>query len=120
MDFPVQVLDFQLAQEWADLMRAFLMGLTWMAVLGALAILLGSVVEASCSAVRSRRFWCPSIGRDVQVQFDECGPPGFRHVLRVVECSAFEPPSAIACRRVCRDATCRRPGAPFELSGLRA
>jgi hypothetical protein len=101
-------------------MRMFLAGLAWIALLGALAVVVGSVIAASFRALRLRRFWCPWVGRDVQVLFEEWGPPGFRQVLRLAECSAFEPAPAIACRRACLDETCRRLAAPLELSGMLA
>ena len=108
MDWPVEIMASQLAQEWEALMYAFAGMLAWAAWLGVLALALGSVVGASCRTVRPRRFWCPAARRDVEVRFEEGGPPGFRQALRVVECSAFEPAFAVACRRDCKDATRRR------------
>ena len=105
MDWPVQV---QLAQEWEGLVGAFTAVLTWVAGLGVLVIVLGSVITASWRAVRPREFWCSSAGRDVEVLFEEWGVPGFRQTLRVVACSAFEPGCTVACRRGCKDATHRR------------
>lgn len=109
MDGPAEVMAFQVTQEWDALMQALTTVLAWTAWLGVVAIALGSVMEASCRAVRPRRFRCPSAGRDVEVLFEEAGVPGFRQTLRVVECSAFEPAATIACRRGCKDATRRRP-----------
>ncbi len=111
MDWQVEIMASQVAQEWEALMRAFAALLAWTAGLGVLAIALGSVVGASCRTVRPRRFWCPAARRDVEVLFEEGGPPGFRQTLRVMECSAFEPAVAVACRRGCKDATRRRPAA---------
>ena len=109
MDWPVEIMASQLAQEWEALMGAFAAVLAWMVWLGALAIAFGTVTGASCRTVRPRRFWCPGVHRDVEVLIEEGGAPGFRQTLRVVECSAFEPALAVACRRDCRDATCRPP-----------
>ena len=111
MDWPVEIMSSQLAQEWEVLMRAFAAVLAWTASAGVLAIALGSVIGASCRTVRPRRFWCPAACRDVEVLFEEGGFPGFRQTFRVVECSAFEPALAVACRRGCKDATRRRPSA---------
>ena len=111
MDWPVEIMASQLAREWEALMGAFAAVLAWTAWLGVLAIALGSVMGASCRTVRPRRFWCPATHRDVEVLFEEAGPPGFRQTLRVVECSAFEPALAVACRRGCEDATRRPPSA---------
>jgi hypothetical protein len=111
MDWPMEVMASQLAQDWEELTGALSGVLAWMGWLSILLIGLGSVIVASCRAVRPRRFWCPSGGRDVEVLFEEWGPPGFRQAIRVAECSAFEPASAVACRRGCMDATRRPPAA---------
>jgi hypothetical protein len=115
MDWQVEVLAAQLGQDWEELMGALSAILGWMGGLGVLAMALGSVIAASCRAVRPRHFWCSSAGRDVEVLFEESGPPGFRQTLRVVACSAFEPASAVACRRSCKDATYRPPVARLQL-----
>ena len=108
MDWPAEVMASQLAQEWEALTHAFSTVLALTAWLSVLTMALGSVVAASCRTLRPRRFWCPSARRDVEVLFEERGAPGFRQTLRVMECSAFEPAFAVACRRGCKDAT-RRP-----------
>jgi hypothetical protein len=113
MDWPLDspdVMGPQLAQEWEALMAALATVLAWTALLCVLVIAFGAVAAASGRAVRPRRFWCPSAGRDVEVLFEEGGPPGFRQALRVIECSAFEPAFAVACRRDCKDATHRPRG----------
>lgn len=62
-------------------------------------------------AVR-RRFWCGWSGRDVEVAFVERGFPGIPWAVAVRSCSAFDPPTAIECRRQCVDAAFRRQWAP--------
>jgi hypothetical protein len=114
MDWPLDVMGSQLAQEWEALMAALAAVLAWTALLGVLVIAFGGVAAASCRAVWHRRFWCPSASRDVEVLFEEGGPPGFRQALRVIECSAFEPAFAVACRRDCKDATRRPRGRVLE------
>jgi hypothetical protein len=111
MDWPLEVTVSQLARDWDELMRGLSAVLAWTAWLGVLVVSLGTGIGASRRAVRPRRFWCPWVGRDVEALFEERGPPGFRQTLRVAACSAFEPASAVACRRGCTDATCRRLGA---------
>ena len=111
MDWPMDAMASQLAQEWEALMAALGAVLAWAAAVGVLVFAFGSVTAASCRAVRPRRFWCPSAHRDVEVLFEEGGPRGFRHALRVMECSAFEPAFAVTCRRDCKDATRRPPAA---------
>jgi hypothetical protein len=51
---------------------------------------------------RRRRFWCRGAQREVEVEFQESGVPGFARV-RVLSCSVFDPPTAVSCRRDCID-----------------
>lgn len=107
--------DTALAQAWAVLMRGFM---EILAVVAGTAVLIAAgwgLVPASSKTVRPRQFWCPGMRRDVEVAFEESGPPGFRRALRVVECSAFECKSAVSCQRRCLDPT-RRP--PFRSPSL--
>jgi nucleotide-binding universal stress UspA family protein len=60
-----------------------------------------------------RRFWCPWSRREVEVTFVERGLPGLSRAVSVDGCSAFDPPSAVACQRSCVDATLRRPWLPL-------
>jgi hypothetical protein len=53
------------------------------------------------AAVRRRRFWCPGSRRDVEVEFEEVGLPGFRRAVAVRSCSVFDPPESIRCKRRC-------------------
>jgi hypothetical protein len=48
-------------------------------------------------------FWCATIGRDVEVRF---------RLGRVLSCSNFENPSAIACARRCADRSFRMQWSP--------
>jgi len=57
--------------------------------------------------VRRRHFWCELSGREVEVEFEEDGFPGFR-LASVVSCSAFEPATAVACDRRCGDPVLHR------------
>jgi len=59
-----------------------------------------------------RRFWCASRGRDVEVDFVERGLPGLPSGVGVQGCSAFDPPTAIGCRRRCLDPAYRRQWPP--------
>ena len=120
MDFALDVLGSRQAEEWEAMMQALWTVLAWTTLLGTLTVALARLIWASLRALRPRRFWCPAVGRDVEVRFEEWGPPGFRQVLRVAACSVFDPASALACRRVCLDVTRRRPSAPLGLSGIRA
>lgn len=48
-----------------------------------------------------RRFWCEQAGREVEVAFEEAGPPGPRRFIAVVSCTAFEPSTRVWCDRAC-------------------
>jgi hypothetical protein len=47
----------------------------------------------------SRSFWCPRRGAQVTAEFQEDVWDGRR--LDVTRCSAFDPPTAVACDKVC-------------------
>jgi len=59
-----------------------------------------------------RYFWCPIHQREVEVEFEERGLPGFRMALGVRSCSVFEPPTAVDCERRCLDPAFRQRWAP--------
>jgi hypothetical protein len=64
-----------------------------------------------------RRFWCSWSGREVEVAFVERGLPGLSRAVSVQACTAFDPPSAVACQRYCLDATRRRTWLPLVPAG---
>jgi hypothetical protein len=80
-------------------------------VLGALLFLVPLVVIFS-RATRHRRFWCAHSRREVEVQFQESGLPGFRCSRSVKSCSVFDPPTEVACHRRCLDRDFRRQWEP--------
>jgi hypothetical protein len=57
----------------------------------------------------TRSFWCPFRNRRVTAEFREDAWDGKR--LEVTRCSAFDPPTAIDCERLCLGLK-RLPGAP--------
>jgi hypothetical protein len=59
--------------------------------------------------VRRRRFWCSRAHRDVVVEFADAGLPGMRRSANVWSCTAFDPPTAVTCRRECVDPEFREP-----------
>ena len=61
--------------------------------------------------VRRRHFWCALSEREVEVEFEEHGFPGFRSAA-VRSCSAFEPAAAVVCDRRCEDPVYRRQWEP--------
>ena len=97
MDWPVGY-DGADIQAWVDSVASAywpLMG--WAA--GVL-ILLSLAVLLTSFPVR-RRFWCDDAGREVDVEFEEDGPPGRRRFIAVVSCTAFQPSTRVQCRRAC-------------------
>jgi hypothetical protein len=48
-----------------------------------------------------RRFWCEQAGREVDVAFEEDGPPALRRYIAVVSCTAFSPSTLVQCHRAC-------------------
>jgi hypothetical protein len=64
------------------------------------------------SAIRRRRFYCAQNGREVEVEFEEHGLPGFRRAVAVRSCSMFDPPTAVECGRRCLDSGFRRQWEP--------
>jgi hypothetical protein len=77
--------------------HALAWGIFGWGVVVALMVLLGALAVR----VRRRRFWCAQAWREVEVEFEERGFPGFRRPTAVLSCSAFEPPTAVGCRRGC-------------------
>jgi hypothetical protein len=65
-------------------------------------ILLFLAVLITSSPVR-RRFWCEQAGREVDVAFEEDGPPALRRYITVVSCTAFSPSTLVQCHRACLD-----------------
>jgi nucleotide-binding universal stress UspA family protein len=63
--------------------------------------------EARRVHVARRAFWCREQDREVMVEFEMQGVPGFRSPVEVRSCSAFDPPTDIACERRCLDPTFR-------------
>lgn len=61
--------------------------------------------------IRRRHFWCEETRREVEVEFEERGLPGFRCATTVLSCSVFDPPTAVHCGRHCleRDVRARVP-----------
>ena len=67
---------------------------------------------------RRRRFWCAGAHRDVEVEFEERGIPGFRKVVAVLTCTAFDAPSDVSCNRRCLDPDHRLKGPIADPAGL--
>ncbi|MBI4635771.1 MAG: hypothetical protein HY727_05425 [Candidatus Rokubacteria bacterium] len=61
---------------------------------------------------RRRHFWCALAQREVEVELERAGLAGFWDTVAVRSCTAFDPPSAVACARRCLDASFRRQWEP--------
>lgn len=67
-----------------------------------------SLAGALPGVSRRHRFWCIAMRREVEVRLEESGVPGLRLATAVRSCTAFDPPTAITCRRRCLDVAFRR------------
>ena len=86
----------------------------WAAFIWAAAFVLVALILtllATC-VVRRRAFWCPGVGREVEVEFEDRGLLGFRR-HDVLTCSAFEHPHELTCGRDCLREE-GRVGMPFD------
>lgn len=119
MDWPFVAGGGDIERAWA----AWLQGLA--DALGPGLILMGVVLTGLLflvplnvpRVVHRRCFWCAQARRDVEVEFEESGLPGFRRALAVRRCSVFDPASAVRCKRRCLDSAFRRlwePGFPVH------
>lgn len=70
-------------------------------------VLLVGLVMLFRQARRMRRFWCPFVRQEVEVEFERRGLPGLGR-LAVRSCSMFDPSTAVACGRRCVDGEVRR------------
>jgi nucleotide-binding universal stress UspA family protein len=75
-------------------------------------VLLVGHAEASPPVVRLRRIWCAEHREEVEVEFEMRGLPGLRHPAAVRSCTAFDPPTAVACSRGCLDPVFRKQWEP--------
>ena len=62
--------------------------------------------------MRHAAFWCALTEREIEVKFDVRGIPGLQRRRGVVNCTAFDPPTAVACSRRCLDSAFRRQWKP--------
>ncbi len=81
-------------------------------------VIVMKVRESSGRRPRYRRLWCPLVGREVEVAFEERRALCFRHPVGVTTCSVFEPPNLPACDQRCVDSTFRRRWWPVLPIGL--
>ena len=103
MDWPFERMGYDLAQAWTGWLQDLTSLATW-AVWGLLLLMLAVGFATSWSkGVRRGRLWCPLNRRYAEVAFAEEGFHGFRRPVAVTQCSIFEPPSSVVCRRSCLD-----------------
>ncbi|HXJ84671.1 MAG TPA: hypothetical protein VMS64_39020 [Candidatus Methylomirabilis sp.] len=85
-------------------------GLLYSGIVIVVALCLGSMFVIR--TIRRRSFWCAEAQREVEVEFEGRGWPGFGLSLAVRGCSVFDPPSCVQCRRRCLDSGFRRQWEP--------
>ena len=73
------------------------------------AVLFLLLIAFLCAPAVRRRFWCVAARRPVDVDFEEGGLPWRRRPLKVVSCSAFDPPTEVTCKCTCLECTGRLP-----------
>lgn len=88
-------MDWVMSYGWTGMVSWGLMA--W-AVGAALVVLLATL---AASRPARRHSWCEQAGCEVDVEFEEHGVPGLRRFIAVRRCSAFEPTTAVTCRRSC-------------------
>jgi len=98
MDWPMGY-DGADVQVWAE-SAASTYWWAWLGWTAGALILLFLAVLITSFPVR-RRFWCEQVGREVDVEFEEDGPPLLRRFIAVVSCDAFEPSTQVRCNRAC-------------------
>ncbi len=104
MDWPVESLGWDIQEAWVQsAANALAWGIFgWGVLVGVLVLLTMWAIR-----VRRRRFWCEGVQREVEVDFEERGLPGFQRPTAVLSCSVFDPPTAVSCRRECLDPDAR-------------
>ena len=91
--------DAGIRDAWIVSLQSFADVIGW-AMLTALIILLPMAVLLTPRRQR-RRIVCPLKGHAMRVQLDACGIPGLLWSATVRSCSAFDPPTAVACDGAC-------------------
>ena len=86
-------------QAWAESAASIYWWPLFAWVAGAVVLLFFAVLVTGFPV--RRRFWCEQAGREVDVDLEEHGAPGLRRFIAVRPCSAFEPSTAVMCRRSC-------------------
>jgi hypothetical protein len=99
MGWPAETVGWDVQEAWVEsAANALAWGIFgWGAVVA-------TVVLLAMLGMRNRRrsFWCRGAQREVEVEFQERGVPGFVRT-RVLTCSVFDPPTAVSCHRDCVD-----------------
>lgn len=67
----------------------------------------GFADPSSAEPLRRRHFWCPLKELEVEVEFATKSFLGLRRTAAVRQCTAFDPPQAVACGRHCLDSRFR-------------
>jgi hypothetical protein len=100
MGWPTESVGWDIQETWVESAASTLAwGIVgWGAVVATVMLLAMLLVRN-----RRRRFWCQGARREVEVELEELGIPGFRRATSVLSCSVFDPPTAVRCHRDCLD-----------------
>jgi hypothetical protein len=99
MDWPVDSVGWDIQEFWVvSAANTLAWGILASGAVAATILLLAMLAIRN----KRRRFWCNGAHRDVEVEFEERGLPGFRKTS-VLSCSVFDPPTAVRCHRNCLD-----------------
>jgi len=105
MDWPAEFVGWDLQEAWVQgASDTIAWGIFGWAVIVATVLLLGMLAIRN----RRRRFWCTEALCQVEVHFEDRGLPGLA-TSTVLSCSAFDPPTAVHCRRACLERGQRNP-----------
>jgi hypothetical protein len=98
MGWPTESVGWDVQEAWVEsAVNALAWGIFGWGAVVATVVLLAMLVIRN----RRRHFWCQGAGREVEVEFEEVGVPGFRKATTVLSCSVFDPPTAVRCHRDC-------------------
>ncbi len=99
MGWPAESVGWDVQEAWVEsAANALAWGIFGWGVVVATVVLLAMLAIRN----RRRRFWCRDAHREVEVEFEEHGLPGFGKAI-VLSCSVFDPPTAVSCHRDCVD-----------------
>ena len=107
MGWPTEFVEWNMEAGWVEGAQK---AMAWSVLGWALMVATVLLLAMLGVRIRRRRFWCAGVRREVEVEFEERGIPGFRKAMAVLTCTAFDPPSEVSCTRRCLDRDYRLKG----------